>query len=245
MNNRTKGKRVVIIAGTFLVVLVLGTVWLSWDNIRSWYSFWRQFERLPDNEQGYPEYRHRETGIVFVRVPGGVPSPNSDNIADANVEPFLMAKQEVTQKEWEKVTGNNPGKPKADDQPVNSVSWYDCQGFCEKTGLSIPTIAQWDFVVVKRYGIIDMEPSGTGGTQMEWCRHSPDPGFVESIDFSLWRHAMPFCTKLSSEHRPVRGRKAFYPQLVCQANDESGLNGIYPNLYSSIFGFRPAYCPLP
>jgi len=28
------------------------------------------FERLPDNPQGYAEYRHLSTGIVFVLIPG-------------------------------------------------------------------------------------------------------------------------------------------------------------------------------
>ena len=31
----------------------------------------RAFDRLPDNGQGYPEFRHKKTGIVMVRLPGG------------------------------------------------------------------------------------------------------------------------------------------------------------------------------
>ena len=31
----------------------------------------RGFDRLRDNPQGYPEYRHQSTGIVMVRLPGG------------------------------------------------------------------------------------------------------------------------------------------------------------------------------
>ena len=66
-HERAQGKESCNCAGTFLVVLVLGPVWLSWDHIQ----FWWLFEPLGRNEQGYPEYRHREAGIVMVRVPGG------------------------------------------------------------------------------------------------------------------------------------------------------------------------------
>ncbi len=37
----------------------------------------------------------------------------------------------------------NPSKFKGDALPVEKVSWHDCQEFCEKSGLSLPTEAQW------------------------------------------------------------------------------------------------------
>ena len=62
-------------------------VWLSPDTIEIWDAspavavavkltrdhlrFWYVFEPLGKNEHGYPEYKHRQTGIAFVRVPGG------------------------------------------------------------------------------------------------------------------------------------------------------------------------------
>ena len=47
--------------------VLAGTVLASWKEI----VFFLNFERLGANTQGYPEYRHRQTGIVFVRLPGG------------------------------------------------------------------------------------------------------------------------------------------------------------------------------
>lgn len=60
------------------------------------------------------------------------------------LSPFLIAKYEVSQAEWKKVMGDNPSKFKGDALPVELVSWEDCQEFCKKTGLSLPTEAQWE-----------------------------------------------------------------------------------------------------
>jgi len=58
---------------------------------------------------------------------------------------FWMGKTEVTQAQWKSVMGNNPSYFKGDDLPVESVSWNDCQKFCQKTGLQLPTEAQWEY----------------------------------------------------------------------------------------------------
>ncbi|MBR3582027.1 MAG: formylglycine-generating enzyme family protein [Kiritimatiellae bacterium] len=60
-------------------------------------------------------------------------------------EGFWMGKTEVTQAQWESVMGNNPSCFKGDNRPVESVSWNDCQQFCQKTGLQLPTEAQWEY----------------------------------------------------------------------------------------------------
>ena len=58
---------------------------------------------------------------------------------------FWMAKTEVTQAQWKSVMGNNPSDHKGDNLPVENVSWDDCQKFCKKTGLQLPTEAQWEY----------------------------------------------------------------------------------------------------
>ena len=50
-----------------MVVLLAVLPWAFWDHL---VFFW-EFESLGPNVQGYAEYRHRETGIVFVSLPGG------------------------------------------------------------------------------------------------------------------------------------------------------------------------------
>ena len=67
MSTRAKGKRVFVVSGVILLAVLMLTAWFSWGHLR----FWWLFESMGSTEQGYPEYRHRETGIVMVRVPGG------------------------------------------------------------------------------------------------------------------------------------------------------------------------------
>jgi formylglycine-generating enzyme required for sulfatase activity len=43
---------------------------------------------------------------------------------------FWLGKNEVTQRQWQAVMGNNPSKLKGEDFPVEKVNWYDCVIFC-------------------------------------------------------------------------------------------------------------------
>jgi len=157
--NRPRGKLPALSTAALALAVLVVAAWLGWPHLR----FWWLFESLGKNEQGYPEYRHRQTGIVMVRLPGGTfwmgaqkedPSgPNYDPDAlenegpvhEVTLSPFLVGKCEVTQAEWQRVMGDNPSEFKAADQPVEAVTWDYCQQFCEKTGLKLPTEAQWEY----------------------------------------------------------------------------------------------------
>jgi formylglycine-generating enzyme required for sulfatase activity len=112
------------------------------------------FTFLEYNVQGYPEYSHDRTGIIFVRLPGGAfeMGPNHFCIGpgeiprhEVTLSPFLIAKYEVTQEQYEAVMGSNPSEYPGVDRPVEKVSWEDCKTFCNETGLALPTEAQWEY----------------------------------------------------------------------------------------------------
>jgi len=67
-------------------------------------------------------------------------------------KPFYLGKFEVTQEQWEKVMGSNPCRFKGAKNPVDSVSWDDCQKFMEALQQKVPgqtfrlpTEAEWEY----------------------------------------------------------------------------------------------------
>ena len=69
--------------------------------------------------------------------------------------PLWFGKTEVTQAQWEAVMGDNPSRFKNPDNPVEQVSWSDCQWFLERlnalpavkeSGLTfrLPTEEEWE-----------------------------------------------------------------------------------------------------
>ena len=150
--SRRGGKKQALLAGGIVLVLLLTILALFQDYIRSWYQLWKQFERLADNEQGYAEYRHRETGIVFVRVPGGtflMGSPVGDTAFDdqspqhgVTLSPFLISKYEVSHAQWDV---KRLARWVDDCLPAHGMSWEISRSFCERFGFSLPTEAQWEY----------------------------------------------------------------------------------------------------
>jgi formylglycine-generating enzyme required for sulfatase activity len=68
--------------------------------------------------------------------------------------PFYLGKHEVTQEQWKAVMGRAPSQFRGPKNPVEHVTWHDCQGFLEKlnarcadSGLifALPTEAQWEY----------------------------------------------------------------------------------------------------
>lgn len=71
--------------------------------------------------------------------------------ASSNVNDFLIGKTEVTQELWKAVMGKNPSTSRGKNNPVDMVSWNDCQAFIQKlnqlTGQTfrLPTEAEWEY----------------------------------------------------------------------------------------------------
>jgi len=66
--------------------------------------------------------------------------------------PFYIGKYEVTQQQWKAVMGDNPSHFRGTNNPVEKVSYNDCQEFIARLngkipggGFRLPTEAEWEY----------------------------------------------------------------------------------------------------
>jgi formylglycine-generating enzyme required for sulfatase activity/serine/threonine protein kinase len=146
-------------------------------------SAWRWGEYKPSdltNDAGFrvvcdyrPPQITNSIGMKLARIPAGkflMGSPENEPGRQANdgqqhevtiTKPFHIGVYEVTQAEYEKVTGMNPSKFNKQngggpDHPVEMVSWDDAVAFCKKLSelpeekkagrvYRLPTEAEWEY----------------------------------------------------------------------------------------------------
>jgi formylglycine-generating enzyme required for sulfatase activity len=120
----------------------------------------------------------RSVKMDFVRIPSGSFMMGDEKGDDEEKpvhrvtvsKPFYMGKFEVTQEQWEAVTGSNPSHFKGAKNPVDRVSWEACQAFIKKLNekfaranvvFALPTEAEWEYACragsTSRYGYGDRE----------------------------------------------------------------------------------------
>jgi formylglycine-generating enzyme required for sulfatase activity len=238
-------------------------------------EFDRIFESLGRNDQGYEEFRHRETGTVFVSLPGGdvqfgrelasfwgfrVRESSPGEVMTLN--PFMIAKYEITVKQWRDVIGGSHESP--DDLPVAGTKWHECQRYCERVGLRLPTEAQWEYackagsdypfnVVGKFEDSVWYEPNSGGAIQpfgkktpnkfgihdmhanvQEWCRDRADSGDGQlEISDSLGVPMSGDGESIEGAHM-IRGGSFHFGRSSCVATYRTM---VHPDIYSA--GLRP------
>ena len=76
---------------------------------------------------------------------------NEKPVHRVTLSDYYIGKCEVTQELWEAVMGSNPSNFKGAQNPVEQVSWNDCQEFVSRlnrlTGMTfrLPTEAEWEY----------------------------------------------------------------------------------------------------
>ncbi|MCP4702344.1 MAG: formylglycine-generating enzyme family protein [Gammaproteobacteria bacterium] len=98
-------------------------------------------ERAAEGPRPGEIWREPYTGMEFVWIEGGSfqmhyfmgmhEKITGKALPWTNVAGFWMGKTEVTQRQWEKATGNNPSYFKGENRPVEMVSWTAVQRFIE------------------------------------------------------------------------------------------------------------------
>jgi len=78
-------------------------------------------------------------GMRFILIPEGsfmmgslTGQPDETPVHKVKISAFYIGIYEVTQEQYEKVTGINPSSLKKPDIPVDNVTWYDAWEFCRK-----------------------------------------------------------------------------------------------------------------
>ena len=101
MGGDSPGRRFAFVGSVFALLTAALLTWANWTNV----TFLLLFEGIGENPQGYSEYRHRNSGIVFVSLPEGefdMGSPEDEPGSERDERPrhsvrvssFLIAKYE-------------------------------------------------------------------------------------------------------------------------------------------------------
>ena len=156
------------------IIEQVGLVPLGADPDSGLHEFWHvQSGERPRRASDGSWIVTEETGILFVLLPGGTFRPGAQRddpaghhydalarpdeappVAAFHIEPFFLSKYEMTQGQWLRFTGRNPGYRRPSTRgsstvdlrhPVEQVSWETTVATLARLGLILPSEAMWEY----------------------------------------------------------------------------------------------------
>lgn len=143
----------------------VGLVPLGRDPDSGLWEFAHILTGLPSNRLANGELEFNQgSAVVLVLIPGGKArlgsqstragdfnfdsqsTPEEQPVHEIELDPFFLSKFELSQAQWEYLTGSNPSANEEDVLlPVERVSWNRSAEVLGKFDLQMPTEAQWEY----------------------------------------------------------------------------------------------------
>jgi len=121
---------------------------------------------------------------------------NGDN-TQTFTAPFWIDKYEVSQAQFAQLNGEkaNNNAFTGDELPVENITWFEAQAYCESRGGRLPTEAEWEYVARGPNGFIYPWGDEFDGTRTNFCDEnctydrrytSADDGYVNTAPVNLY-----------------------------------------------------------
>jgi len=163
-----------------------------------------------------------DMGIVFVLLPGGT-LPDYEVAEDAagerkrrsvRLDPFFLGKYEVTQGQWQRLTGRVPTGPNGAHDPalpVAKIDWFEAEERMRHHGFELPSELRWEYAIRAgtktlwwtgddEAGIEAMENIGSGHPQAVGSRSDNPFGL-----FDMGGNVMEWCLDQFADYGTERG----------------------------------------
>lgn len=193
-----------IIALIISIIVVLGIVWyVSSNNLSN--NDNNIYAQNNTNGQGEKDMVQTEDGLILIEG-GNFQMGSPENEVQRNedetrhmvtVSDFYIGKYEITQKEYQKIIGENPSNFEGEDLPVENVTWYDAISYCnelsqkqglepvytidgenitwdkQKNGYRLPTEAEWEYAARAGTTTVFNTETSIGANEANFYGHYP------------------------------------------------------------------------